>query len=259
MPSTAPERSSNNVDNLHRMPCIGILDHSPEIAAGDLRLGSLKAVKVRDERETTWDPCTSSSSSSIGRNSDDASGKSSDGDDGELGENEVQSSLKESSFNSAIDALEEALPIRRGISRFYGGKSKSFASLIDASASSSIKDIGKPENAYSRKRKNLLAHTLFWDKKPGSLLRSHWGGISKRPTSSSRSKLGLALATSTSSDSINGESSDSDSNWKIFRPPPSQLSPPMSPLLQRTSSPWRSVSLVDLQQCSGAAHCSNSS
>ncbi|KAG0470989.1 hypothetical protein HPP92_015535 [Vanilla planifolia] len=53
---------------------------------------------------------------------------------------------------------------RRGISKFYCGKSKSFASLSDAISNlSSAKELGKPENAYSRKRKNLLALSCMWE------------------------------------------------------------------------------------------------
>ncbi|KAH7852199.1 hypothetical protein Vadar_021738 [Vaccinium darrowii] len=53
---------------------------------------------------------------------------------------------------------------RRGISKFYGGKSKSFTSLADVVSCSSIKEIVKPEDAYTRKHKNLLAHGALWDK-----------------------------------------------------------------------------------------------
>lgn len=49
---------------------------------------------------------------------------------------------------------------RRGISNFYNGKSKSFTSLADSTTSSSIQDIAKPENAYTRKRRNLGAFKL---------------------------------------------------------------------------------------------------
>lgn len=69
---------------------------------------------------------------------------------------------------------------RRGISSFYNGKSKSFTSLADAwpstsssnSSSNSIQDIAKPENAYTRKRKNLGAFKLS---------NINTGRISKKP------------------------------------------------------------------------------
>ncbi|GAB4836917.1 hypothetical protein Ancab_001828 [Ancistrocladus abbreviatus] len=234
------------------MSCVALLD-SPKIAVagGELSLGA--AVKVMAERERRTDGTCSSSSSSIGRNSD-LSVKSSSERDDDGDDNEVQSSLKES-LNSTFDALEEALPIRRGISRFYNGKSKSFASLADASsACASVKDISKPENAYSRKRKNLLAFSLLWDnKKPTSPLRGYGGGISKRrPTNSSRSTFALAVAMSASSNAIDGMRPDSGhSNWRSLGPSP--LSLPFSPLSPRSATPRRSFSLADLQQCSSAA------
>ncbi|KAL2896838.1 Septation ring formation regulator EzrA [Bienertia sinuspersici] len=161
---------------------------SPILDSGDR---TVMRMVVNEERENGYlDPCSSSSSSSIGMNSD-----VDDDEQKNDEEQEVQSKLTNTSFDSAVDALEQALPIRRGISNFYNGKSKSFASLTDA-ASSSIKEITKSENAYSRKRKNLLAYNLLYDKDQTSWLKSPGigGGIAKRPTNSSRSTLALAVA-----------------------------------------------------------------
>ncbi|OAP02421.1 hypothetical protein AXX17_AT3G37350 [Arabidopsis thaliana] len=100
---------------------------------------------------------SSTSSDSIGENSDDDEG----------GENEI-----ESSYNGPLDmmeSLEEALPIKRAISKFYKGKSKSFMSLSETS-SLPVKDLTKPENLYSRRRRNLLSHRIC-----------SRGGISKKP------------------------------------------------------------------------------
>ncbi|KAK9273724.1 hypothetical protein L1049_018534 [Liquidambar formosana] len=200
--SIALDRGRNRMEGsgfIHGMSCVSIFESpSPDILIGDRRFPSaVSSGEVLEEergREKS-DSCSSSSSSSssIGKNSD-LSGRSSDGEDS--GEAEVQSSYKQP-FDS-MDALEEVLPIRRGISRFYSGKSKSFASLTDASSTSSVKDIAKPENAYTRKRRNLLASSLVWDKNRNSPLRSNGGGISKRPANSSRSTLALAVAMSNS-------------------------------------------------------------
>lgn len=154
---------------------------------------------------------------------------------------------------------------RRGISKFYNGKSKSFASLGDASSTASIKDIVKPENAYTKKRRNLLASSYVWDKNRNFPLRSNGGGISKRPISSSRSTLALAMAMSGSESSCSCCSTSEDSNSSpASRSPPhlpplhpqgragsngtgisskSLLSPP-----RRNFSDSRSFSLADLQQ-----------
>lgn len=149
---------------------------------------------------------------------------------------------------------------RRGISNFYNGKSKSFTSLTEASSSSNIKDIAKAENAYTRKRRNLLAFNHVWEKNRNFPLKSHGGGISKRPLSSSRSTLAFAVAmSSSSSESISNSSEDSISRSP---PLPSSPLPPRHPQSkstknsilsssppQQNSSAWRSFSMVDLQQC----------
>lgn len=174
------------------------------------------------------------SSSSIGENSD-FSVRSVNDDDGE--DNEAESSYKES---LGMESLEEVLSIRRGISNFYNGKSKSFTSLGDASSTSSIKDIAKPENAFSRKRRNLLASNLIA------------GGISKRPIISSRgSSLALAVFMS-SSERQSGEDLNSRLSPTIRPPlhPKGRASRSNSgsavPLLCKFPT-WRSYSLANIQ------------
>lgn len=212
-----------------------------------------------------------SSSSSIGKNSDLSENSVDKSGDGE----EVQSSYK--GPLDAMEALEEVLPIRflsfplseflmvacsvfdffqvlfrvsilvndsfllyrRGISRFYKGKSKSFASLVDASSSSSLKDIAKPENAYMRKRRNLLSHNLRGN---------NGGAISKRVTTSNRTTtLALAIAMK------NSESDNQCDSSGLLLPLSS------SPGRDFDFSPWRSFSFADLHHCvSVAMACSSS-
>lgn len=207
-------------------------------------------------KELNESPCSSSATSttsSIGRNSDDvSSGRSLEGED--CGENEGQSS-----YNGPLDmmdALEEVLPIRRGISSFYNGKSKSFATLGDAS-SASIKEIVKAENAYTRKRRNLTAFNQVWDRHRSFPLS---GGISKRPISSSRSTLALAVAmnNSESRSSMSEESNGSPTCMSpIFCPPlhssatASRRCPASSPP-QQSFCGWRSLSVCDLQHCNNS-------
>ncbi|KAK9149214.1 hypothetical protein Scep_007971 [Stephania cephalantha] len=109
-----------------------------------------------DEYEETSSCTSSSSSSSIGRDSD---LKEINKDDDDDESDEIQSSFRSQPLDT-MDALEESLPIRRGISEFYGGKSKSFTSLQDASNCCSAKEIAKPDNAYTRKRKNMMNYML---------------------------------------------------------------------------------------------------
>ncbi|KAJ6758391.1 hypothetical protein OIU74_025125 [Salix koriyanagi] len=210
-------------------------------------------VERREEMAEGRSPSSlrTSSTSSIGKDSDLSAG----GEDG-LDENEVQSAYK--GALDSMEGLEEVLPIRRGMSKFYNGKSKSFTILSDASSSPSIKDIAKPENAFTRKRRNLLAFSHFWEKNRGFPNRN---GISKRPISSSKSTLALAVAMS-SSESISSTSEDSNSTSTSFSKSPPHLPPlhPRSrashnnlasfPSPRQSFSPWWSFSLADLQQCS---------
>lgn len=134
---------------------------------------------------------------------------------------------------------------RRGISRFYTGKSKSFTSLADASSSSSssssLKHISKPDDPYSRRRRNLLSYGLTWEKNRAPCLRSNGGsGISKRVTTSNRkTKLALAVAMSNSGSSNKKQVEGCNSSAASFL-----LSSPGNDF-----SSWRSFSLADLQQC----------
>lgn len=158
------------------------------------------------------------------------------------------------------------------MSKFYCGKSKSFTSLGDATSCSTIKEIAKPENAYTRKRKNLLAHRTFWDKNCNFPPRSNSGGISKRPFNSIRSTLALGMNMSSSYENINNisnnnsDSSSSNSNSNSSspkrcrpplypdskRPPINESSPPAPSPPRQNFSSWRSFSLSDLQ-CAAAA------
>uniref|UniRef100_A0A5B6ZCX5 Uncharacterized protein n=1 Tax=Davidia involucrata TaxID=16924 RepID=A0A5B6ZCX5_DAVIN len=196
-----------------------------------------------EEREGALDSC----SSSIGKNSDLSGRSSADGEDS--GDTEVQSSYK--GPLNAMDSLEEVLPIKRGISKFYEGRSKSFTSLARAS-SSSIKDLVKPENAYTRKRRNLLAATSLVD-----------GGISKRLLSSSSSSR-LAMSNSSSGNSnFNSKLISTTFPHTLLRLPvrpqlgqssfPLPPPPPPPPPPSGNFSVWRSFSLADLQQCASVS------
>ncbi|XP_020549519.1 uncharacterized protein LOC105161926 isoform X3 [Sesamum indicum] len=216
--------------------CASAIYSPAEEASEDRRFGAAQQLVSEDRSRSL----SSSSTSSIGKNSDESAG----GGD----EEEVQSEYKGGPLD-CLDALEEGLPIKKSISKFYCGKSKSFTSLSDAATCSSVKDIAKPENAYTRKRKTLLAFNNFLEKKRDNI---PIGGISKRPTNS-RSMLALA-ATMNCSETNSGETSNSNSSS------PGCSLPPLPPRARRamhcehSSSPpsekfssWRSFSLSDLQ------------
>uniref|UniRef100_A0A1J3H6J9 Uncharacterized protein n=1 Tax=Noccaea caerulescens TaxID=107243 RepID=A0A1J3H6J9_NOCCA len=217
---------------------------------------------------------SSSASSSIGRNSDDdaeshGSVKSSEDGGDDAGDNEAESPYK--GPLDLMESLEEVLPVRKGISKFYNGKSKSFTNLAQEVAtaltsSSSMKDLAKPENPYSRRRRNLLCHHIWENSKT-----TPRGGISKKPIiSSSRSALTLAMAVAAGvmtgeGSSSGGESSRGSSPTTSGSPPRQrhhhQMLPPLHPRSQGsfgslTSSQsssgfcaWRSYSVADFPRC----------
>ncbi|URD95112.1 hypothetical protein MUK42_34774 [Musa troglodytarum] len=130
------------------LPSVGLKDHvvlpakkkeeeEEEVEEVPKRNGFFLGSKVAEE---------SSESSSIGA----ASSSSVHDDD----EEEVESRRKEGAFGS-LDSLEESLPIKRGLSNFFSGKSKSFASLSDA-ANASAKDMLKAENPFNKRRRLLM-------------------------------------------------------------------------------------------------------
>ncbi|PWA79097.1 hypothetical protein CTI12_AA209780 [Artemisia annua] len=189
---------------------------------GNHWISKLPVVKEEDDD----DDRSTDSSSSIGVNSD-------GGDD--VADGEVTSKDN----NGLLGGLETALPIKRGISNFYAGKSKSYGSLANAVKVSSIEEIVKKEDAYSRKRKNMIAHTVLLEKLRNS---SSENVVSKRVA---RCAEGGETA-NTSSLMVGGglpplhrngrrvlSDGSLDSSRGVYR------------------SPWRSLSLSDLQHASG--------
>ncbi|KAA8546250.1 hypothetical protein F0562_003011 [Nyssa sinensis] len=201
----------------------------------------------KEEREEGALDSSKSNSSSIGKNSDLSESGRSSADAEDSGDSEVQSSYK--GPLNAMESLEEVLPIRRGISKFYDGKSKSFTTLAHASTcSSSIKDIVKPENAYTRKRRNLLTSRLVYG-----------GGISKRVASSSQTRLAFVVARS--ENNTNLISTSPSSLVQFQSPSPSQSQPQLGQSHYNVnvsgrgnlSPSWRSFSLADLQECASVS------
>ncbi|KAH0460268.1 hypothetical protein IEQ34_010931 [Dendrobium chrysotoxum] len=192
-------------------------------------------------------PSSSSfSSSSIGEESDGVCRELEDDEGAGMGE--VQSAYK--GLLQGMESMEESLPIRRGISNFYAGKSKSFTSLSDAiSSCASAKDLAKADNAYSRRRRTLLASKIFWEKPHSNLLRSPSGGIAKRPAALKRSPLALAVAMSGSPRTSDISEYQGD-NHQFLTPPAKSTTvvedPVNSSSSQLCSFPMRSFSLGDL-------------
>ncbi|TVU05634.1 hypothetical protein EJB05_48803 [Eragrostis curvula] len=224
-------------------------------------------------------PASACSSSSIGKDSDEFSPPGKE-------DEEVQSAyMGERGGGGAggglvgLEALEEALPIRfemlqgslmraskisypfrRSISKFYSGKSKSFACLKEAITSSgSAKDITKAENAYSRKRKNLLAYSIMYENSNKTAsVEVYETGPPKRPASLSRSSLETMASSSSrsSSSSFSIEENELPEQLHYARSPDvsENCAPPKIPTPQpgsctpkTPSAPMRSFSMMDLQ------------
>ncbi|KAJ4865760.1 Uncharacterized protein Rs2_52723 [Raphanus sativus] len=200
-----------------------------------------------DHLHLSSESVSSPSNSSIGKNSDD--------DDEE--DNEAESSPDKGPLD-LMEALEEVLPVRKGISNYYNGKSKSFTNLAEDAASalassSSMKDLAKPENPYSRRRRNLLCHKI-WEKSPR-------GRIYKKQTmSSSKSKSKCALTLAVMVAAEEGSSSGGDSSTGTS--PTFTGYPPLYPGSQgsfgnmkssHSSSTgfcaWRSYSVAEIPRC----------
>ncbi|KAJ7958646.1 Stress response NST1-like protein [Quillaja saponaria] len=71
-------------------------------------------------------------------------------------EEEVQSKLNRGGLGS-LGSLEDSLPIKRGLSNHFSGKSKSFA---DLSQVNTVKELEKQENPLNKKRRILVQSKL---------------------------------------------------------------------------------------------------
>ncbi|KAJ4899099.1 Uncharacterized protein Rs2_13050 [Raphanus sativus] len=94
----------------------------------------------------------SQSSSSVG-----VAGESSESE-GEEDEDGAVSSQQGRWLDSFGSSLEDSLPIKRGLSNHYIGKSKSFGNLLEAS--NSAKDLEKVESPLNKRRRLLIANKL---------------------------------------------------------------------------------------------------
>lgn len=138
-------------DGSSSSPCLFLNGRDEEEDGGEIRnkrIGSGFLGKSPEEESSSSSSNNSGSSSSIG-----APGDSEDEEE----DGEVSS---QAPGLTSLDALEDSLPIKRGLSNHYTGKSKSFGNLSDVSLSSiSVKDlVEKPENALNKRRRVLIAN-----------------------------------------------------------------------------------------------------
>ncbi|XP_022754425.1 uncharacterized protein LOC111302834 [Durio zibethinus] len=75
---------------------------------------------------------------------------------------------------ASLRVLEDSLPIKRGLSNHYAGKSKSFANLLDIS---SVKELHKAENPFNKRRRVLIANK--WSSRKSSFYS--WQNLKSMP------------------------------------------------------------------------------
>ncbi|XP_027904402.1 nucleolin-like [Vigna unguiculata] len=78
-------------------------------------------------------------------------------DDSDNEEEEVQSKLKIRTGLGSLDAMEDSLPIKRGLSSHFDGKSKSFSDLSQVSTLKDLKELQKQESPFNKRRRVLIA------------------------------------------------------------------------------------------------------
>ncbi|KAL0324019.1 UNVERIFIED_CONTAM: hypothetical protein Scaly_2369000 [Sesamum calycinum] len=81
--------------------------------------------------------------------------ESTDDHEGEPAE-EVDGTTRRSTLD-CLASLEASLPMKRGLSSHYDGRSKTFGNLSELSVDNA-KDLGKREHAVNKRRRLLLAH-----------------------------------------------------------------------------------------------------
>ncbi|XP_051192229.1 uncharacterized protein [Lolium perenne] len=191
-------------------------------------------------------------SSSAGRNSSSPAAAAQwewDGEEVEGGDGEVQSSYKGSPFDT-MDALQEALPYRKGVSKFYNGKAGSFAKPPAAVILSppSVKGLPKPETPSPRKRKGLLPFISFkWGKAQNKEVYPE-DDVVDSPSPMACRRMTVSPAATSSSGSNSGSDDEaqklpsrrpsrkSGSGTGVFASPPMPRPPKLFPAHNRSQS-----------------------
>ncbi|MQL81612.1 hypothetical protein Taro_014074 [Colocasia esculenta] len=139
-------------------PTVGFQGHGSGSAGTAYELFDRVTARREEEEVNGAESSESSSMGAAGESSLSLSSSSSTVDQDGLGdgEGEAQSELKEGVLGS-LAPLEECLPIKRGLSNCFAGKSKSFASLAEAAALGSAGSLSKLENPFNKRQRILIA------------------------------------------------------------------------------------------------------
>ncbi|GMQ02637.1 hypothetical protein CsSME_00048766 [Camellia sinensis var. sinensis] len=160
--------------------------------------GASSASAAQDKTQAYVSSAISSESSSIGVPEDDSD------DDDEEGE--VQSK-SDGSYLSSLASLEESLPIKRGLSNNFAGKSKSFANLSEIST---VREIEKRENPLNKRRRTMIAYN--WSRK--SSLFSCKGNNSSMSILALKGVIGEGREEDDDDDDDDDESNEEDQRFR---------------------------------------------
>ncbi|KAF1893469.1 hypothetical protein Lal_00001948 [Lupinus albus] len=175
-------------------------------------------------------------------------------DDSGNEDDEVQSEFKEKTGLGSLDSLEYSLPIKRGLSSHFDGKSKSFT---DLSQVNNLKELQKHESPFNKRRRVVIASK--WSKRASNFYTwSNPKSMPLLPVDESQDdddddegekfrKVACTSSSSSSSSSLVGEKKQEDQVVQIChnRLPESYAS---EMRLRLRSFKTRSFSLADLQE-----------
>ncbi|KAL6207696.1 hypothetical protein ACLB2K_018650 [Fragaria x ananassa] len=177
--------------------------------------------QARSERE---DSLSSSSSSSIGAPDDsDEENESKEGSGDVTDSEEVQSKFNGRAAGGltslgSMDSLEDSLPIKRGLSNYFSGKSKSFASLSDVvTTASTVKELEKRDNPFNKRRRVLIASK--WSRKSSSLSFYNHLNPKSMPLLASLNEDEEQEPEETQEDPSSGQSSSDEKEPRMIRTP----------------------------------------
>ncbi|CAI8597143.1 unnamed protein product [Vicia faba] len=122
----------------------------------------------------------SSSSSDSDLSNDNSSLELSESDSFE----DVTSPTSSSSLND-MSSLFQQLPIKRGLSKFYQGKSQSFTSLKNVQ---SLEDLVKPESPYNKKLKSCKSYGGFYENQDSMCIFKSTSAMSRKGVYSANSR-----------------------------------------------------------------------
>ncbi|CAK9253875.1 unnamed protein product [Sphagnum jensenii] len=185
-----PQEKECSSSPLHKAESTTRVVQLPETVPDEQR----QCANFKVEPSAPLSPSSSSSSSIFDRRDLLQQSSCSSEDTTSAGDSEAQSAFRGPLHQ--MSALESSLPIKRpGLSKFFGGKSRSFSSLADVS---SVSDLAKPNNPYAKRRRmgagggfsgaSLDRHKTFYPR------LSSAAGISKKPVTNKSSSSTLTIA-----------------------------------------------------------------